>query len=72
MATRTNLEQQIHRSGVGKSSFEKGLAKTTKLMQSKEGKTAVEEATKFATSESGKKVIKHLFKGAAVAAAVAK
>lgn len=72
LATRTNLEQQVKRSGVGQSTFEKGLKTTTDFMKSPQGKTAVEEATKAATSDAGKKLVKHLFKGAAVAAAVAR
>ena len=73
LATRTNLENQVKRSGVGQSTFEKGLNHTsTNFMQSSQGKTAVEEAAKVATSETGKKLVKHLFKGAAVAAAVSR
>ena len=71
LANRTNLEQQIKRSGVGKSTFEKGLTATTQFMKSPQGKTAMEEATKAATSGTGKKIVKHLFKGAALAATVA-
>lgn len=72
LATRTNLEGQIKRSGVGQGTLEKGVNHVTNFMKTPQGKTAVEEATKAATSETGKKLVKHLFKGAAVAAAVAR
>jgi hypothetical protein len=72
LATRTNLEGQIKRSGVGQSTLEKGINHTTSFMKSPQGKTIVGEATKAATSDTGKKVVKRLFKGAAIAAAVAK
>src|SRR4029077_7525447 len=72
LATRTNLEGQVKRSGVGQSTLEKGIHHTTNFLKTPQGKTAVEEATKVATSEKGRKLVKHLFKGAAVAAAVSK
>jgi len=71
LATRTNLESQIKRSGVGQGTFEKGVKVTTDFMKSPQGKQAVQEATKLATSETGRKVVKHLFKGATMAAAMA-
>jgi hypothetical protein len=71
LATRTNLEQQIHRSGVGKSGYEKGIKAVGDFMKTPQGKESVASVSKLATSDTGKKVVKHLFKGAAVAAAVA-
>lgn len=71
LATRVNLEGQVNRAGVGKSGIEKGIKTTTAFMKSPQGKTALEEATKLATSDRGRKIAKHLFKGAAVAAAMA-
>ena len=72
LATRSNLENQVKRSGVGQGTAQKGLNHVVNFMKTPQGKTAVEEATKAATSETGKKLVKHLFKGAAVAAAVAR
>ncbi len=71
LATRTNLEQQIKRSGVGQSTFEKGYNSTTKFMNSPQGKEAMSAVAKSLTSETGQKVTRRLFKGAALAAAVA-
>jgi hypothetical protein len=71
LATRTNLEQQIHRSGVGQGTVQKGLKHVTTFMKTPEGQSAVNKATKAATSESGKKLIKHLVKGVRLAAVVA-
>jgi hypothetical protein len=71
LATRTNLEQQIHRSGVGQGTVQKGLKHVTTFMKTPEGQSAINEATKAATSESGKKLIKHLAKGVRLAAVVA-
>lgn len=72
LATRHNLEQQAHRTGAGASTVVKGLKHVTNFLKTPEGQTAANEATKLATSETGKKVIKRVLKGAAVAAAVAK
>ena len=71
LATRTNLEQQVKRSGVGESTASKGLKHVSAFVKSPEGKSAVNDAAKAVTSESGKKLVKHLIKGIGVAAAVA-
>jgi hypothetical protein len=71
LATRTNLESQIKRSGVGQNTLEKGINATTNLMRTPQGKQALGEATKLATSEKGRKVVKHLIRGVGLAAAVA-
>lgn len=72
LATRHNLEQQAHRTGAGQSTLAKGVKHVTSFVKTPEGKATVESATKLATSDKGKKLVKHLFKGAAVAAAVAR
>jgi len=41
------------------------------FMKTPQGKQSLQEATKLATSEKGRKVIKHLIKGVGIAAAVA-
>ena len=70
LATRHNLEQQARRTGAGTSTLAKGAKHVTNFLKTPEGKTAAQEATKLVTSESGKKVVKRVLKGAAVAAAV--
>jgi hypothetical protein len=71
LATRTNLEQQIHRSGVGEGTVQKGLKQASSFLKTPEGQTAVSEASKAVTSDSGRKLIKHLAKGVRLAAVVA-
>lgn len=69
LATRTNLESQIHRSGVGQGTFEKGYAHTTKFLSTPQGKEAISSVSKLVTSEAGQKATRKIFKGAALAAA---
>jgi hypothetical protein len=71
LATRSNLENQIKRSGVGQSTFEKGYNHTTKFLNSPQGKETISSASKLVTSEAGQQLTRKLFKGAAKAAAVA-
>jgi hypothetical protein len=71
LVNRTNLEQQINRSGVGQTTYEKGIKAVGNFMKTPQGKQSLQEATKLATSEKGRKVIKHLIKGVGIAAAVA-
>ena len=71
LVNRTNLEQQIHRSGVGQTTYEKGIKSVGNFMKTPQGKQSIQEATKLATSEKGRKVIKHVFKGVSLAAAMA-
>jgi len=71
LANRTNLEQQIHRSGVGQGTIQKGLKNVSNFVKSPEGQTVVNEAVKAQTSESGKKLVKHLAKGVRLAAVLA-
>lgn len=71
LANRNNLEQQIHRSGVGQTTYQKGIKSVGEFIKTPQGKQTVQEATKLATSEKGRKVVKHLIKGVGIAAAVA-
>jgi hypothetical protein len=71
LVNRTNLEQQIHRSGVGQTTYEKGIKSVGNFMKTPQGKQTIQEATKLATSEKGRKIVKHIIKGVGVAAAVA-
>ena len=71
LATRVNLENQVNRSGVGKGAIQKGIETTTNFMKTPQGKQAVGEAAKLATSDRGRKIVKHVFKGASLAAALA-
>jgi hypothetical protein len=71
LATRTNLEGQINRSGVGKTGFERGAEHVTKFMKSPQGKQSMDAATNFATSEAGKALVKKVLKRGAVTAAAA-
>jgi hypothetical protein len=68
LATRTNLESQIKRSGVGKGP----LGKVIDFTNTKQGKDAMaltaESAKKAAATETGKRIVKKLLKGAAIAA----
>lgn len=71
LATRTNLEAQIHRSGVGESTLAKGSKHVSTFLKTPEGQQAVASATKLATSDSGKKLVKHLVKGVKIASVMA-
>lgn len=71
LATRTNLEQQIHRSGAGQSTVTKGFNHVTNFVKTPQGQTALNDATKAATSDTGKKLVKHLVKYAKIASVVA-
>lgn len=71
LATRTNLEQQIHRSGVGQGTLEKGAKHVTAYMQSPQGKQSIKAATDFATSEAGHAMVKKILKRGVVTAAAA-
>jgi hypothetical protein len=69
LATRTNLESQINRSGVGKSTVRKGLD-FTNSQQGKELMSATSDsAKKIAATEAGRRIVKKVLKGAVVAAA---
>lgn len=71
LATRTNLESQIKRSGVGQGTLEKGENHVTKFMKSPQGKQTMDSATKFATSEAGHAMVKKILKRGVVTAAAA-
>lgn len=71
LATRTNLESQIKRSGVGESTVTKGVKHVTNFMKTPQGQAVVNDAAKAATSETGKKLVKHLIKGVKIASVVA-
>lgn len=71
LATRSNLESQIHRSGVGQSTVTKGIKHVSNFVKTPQGQAALNDATKAATSETGKKLVKHLIKGVKVASVVA-
>ena len=71
LATRTNLEGQIKRSGVGEGTVTKGVKHVTNFMKTPQGQAAVNDAAKAATSETGKKLVKHLIKGVKIASVVA-
>ena len=71
LATRTNLESQIHRSGAGQGTIQKGIKHVSSFVKTPQGQSALNDATKAATSETGKKLVKHLIKGVKVASVVA-
>lgn len=70
LSTRANLEQQVHRSGAGKSTALRGLKHVTNFVRTPQGKATLDEASKSVTTETGKKIVKHVVRGLGVASLV--
>lgn len=69
LAARTNLEQQIDRSGVGKSGFQKNQEAVSKFLKSPAGDVTVKAATTALQSEKGQAAIKKIAMKVALSAA---